>query len=602
MKNVKAIILLVIFGGFIMLAQAFTFVTDKVDFEFSPKNYTLNGTHNRTLEITINNNFTSIITATVTLKGLNTTDISSFENTTDNFTITDGGGVGGSCITTIGGCPGFSTTDITDDDGNWSLKLANNGIAYRLFNSPTKITFNLFMFSVQDNVGFNLSIDGKTNYTNNEDGFRGNVIINMTELGNRNISMTCSKIGFPDFCSLFVDNFRVEGGFNFLPNLSIYVNDVLTYENITQYNTTSTIDLNKSLFVAGINNLSFFSDGRGTIESKFNITANIRPNATNVSITTLPISAGDTLKGHANYSDPDNDASIHNTTFWYVNKTLILTANNTFTLLGGNVTELSNITFSASLGDNYDNSTFVNSSVANVGDSTPPTLNNCTLEFTTLTDASGNTNNFTCTVTDVNSDVESVKFNLWTPTANLSRSFSFTQAQTVSPIFVIFQSTETLSTGDYSITNVTFKDSSGNEDTNQTTGFNFTVTVAPTPAPGGGGGGGPPLAAIIINETVFERVCNFNDICEGFRGEDFINCGDERSGPFNINGDCGPEFSAVFCIGGSQCIWKFGLVNRIITIAMIIAVVGLLIVASVDQKTFEKWKKKTKEIFKNIRF
>ncbi len=173
--------------------------------------------------------------------------------------------------------------------------------------------------------------------------------------------------------------------------------------------------------------------------------------------------------------------------------------------------------------------------------------------------------------------------------------------------------------GSYGINNVTFKDTSGNEDTNQTTGFNFTVSSAPSvPSSGGGGGGGGAPACqegfarnasgVCINITelgviVVERVCNFNNICEAFRGEDFINCGNDKAGFWDMGGDCAPEFGALLCGDPTkQCIWKFGLVFRIINILMGLAIVALITISLLPKKDFEKLKSKTKDVFKNVRF
>jgi len=78
------------------------------------------------------------------------------------------------------------------------------------------------------------------------------------------------------------------------------------------------------------------------------------PITKNVSITPEPLNEGNTAKGHANYTDADGDVAGGNQTYWYVNKTIINEANNSFTLLGGNVTLNSNITFSARYNETQD--------------------------------------------------------------------------------------------------------------------------------------------------------------------------------------------------------------------------------------------------------
>ena len=136
-----------------------------------------------------------------------------------------------------------------------------------------------------------------------------------------------------------------------------------------------------------------------------------------------------------------------------------------------------------------------------------------------------------------------------------------------------------------------------------TSNTTFIVRVPSGAATGGGGGGGGfQVVKETVNETIFERVCNFNKLCEPLRGEDFLNCGNEKAGIWNINGDCAPEVGALFCEAGQQCIWRFGLGWRILSIAMVISIIGLIIIASVEPKTFNKFKAKTKKTFSEVRF
>lgn len=295
--------------------------------------------------------------------------------------------------------------------------------------------------------------------------------------------------------------------------LNLWINvgndSTVEYMNLTENRkNTSTIDLTSGFnnYISGncaeskyLDNCTvpiiFNSTAGMWAFSNLNITQNDIPNATNVSITPLPITAGTDLKGHCNYSDSDNDLQSGNQTYWYVNKSIILEANNSYTLKGGNVTELANITFSCRVNDSYDWSDWVNSSTANVGDATKPALNNCTLSTTSITDASGNTINFTCTATDVSSNILSMSFDI-NGTLNITKSFSFTQAQTITTSYIIYESFETLKVGFYSISNVTVKDTSGNTLINHTNSTHWIVTSAPTPSvtpPPSGGGGGIPF-------------------------------------------------------------------------------------------------------------
>ena len=388
-------------------------------------------------------------------------------------------------------------------------------------------------------------------------------------------------------------------------NLTISINGTRIYENLSNtphnFNGSSIINLNSTLFnekcessfcVIGIN---FTSDTRGYLQySNINITQNDIPNATNVSITPLPIIAENDLKLHCNYFDLDGDKTGGNQTLLYINNSIHNSNNNSFSLAGENVTEIANITFSCRVNDTYDWSDWVNSSIATVGDSTPPTITNISVQnisaFTT-----NDKINITAVVKDAIGTVQSVKVTTNKSGTHTNHTMNLIGAD-------MYQFADTFAVGDYNIPFVYAKDGSNNE-RKETSSISFTVTSPSVPQPPSGGGGGGALLAVsnITNVTIFERVCNFNDICEGFRGEDFINCGDETAGIWNIGGDCSPQFAAVFCLGGSQCIWKFGVVSRIVTILMVISVIGLVVVASVPKKDFEKFKEKTKDIFKGAR-
>ena len=159
-----------------------------------------------------------------------------------------------------------------------------------------------------------------------------------------------------------------------------------------------------------------------------------------------------------------------------------------------------------------------------VGDTTAPVLNNCSLQYSTLTDASGNTNKFNCSATDVSSNIQTMSFDI-NGTLSKTISFSFVQSKDIFPSYTIFQSVETLNVGAYSIMNVTTTDNSGNKLINSTN-FHWTVTSAPsgggTSGGGGGGGGSIITQTIIQNVTLPIANCNFNKICEF--GEDFLGC------------------------------------------------------------------------------
>lgn len=168
-----------------------------------------------------------------------------------------------------------------------------------------------------------------------------------------------------------------------------------------------------------------------------------------------------------------------------------------FTMISGAV-----INFTSRVNDTSNNFA-QDSTILAVGDTTTPTLNNCTLQFSTLTDASGNTNTFNCTATDTGgSNIQSMSFDL-NGTLNKTISFSITQSQLISSSYIIFKSLETLRVGSYSIRNVSVTDTSSNKLVNSTL-FDFSVTSAPSgggSTPNGGGGGGT-TKTIIIKEGI----------------------------------------------------------------------------------------------------
>src|SRR3990167_10668609 len=248
-------------------------------------------------------------------------------------------------------------------------------------------------------------------------------------------------------------------------------------------------------------NKSILNQIQGSYIGNLIIEPQVLPIAENVSIKNstgqLPLDANIQAKGYANYYDSNGDKTGGNQTIWFINGTREVTADNQFFLNTPNVTGGANLIFSIRFNDTYDWGNWVNSSQITVTDSAPPSLINCSLSFSSITSASGNTNNFTCLIQDVLSNIESASFNLWTPNSNLSRTMTLNGTGSyVQTTYPIFQSSESLVEGSYSITNISFSDTSGNSDVNQTTYLNFTVTSVPssggTTTGGGGGGGSTP--------------------------------------------------------------------------------------------------------------
>lgn len=215
------------------------------------------------------------------------------------------------------------------------------------------------------------------------------------------------------------------------------------------------------------------------------------PQVNNVSITPTQLIAGNNPKGHANYSD--GDTSGGNQTYWYVNKTIINEANNSFTLLGGNVTENSNITFSTRFNDTYDWSDWVNSSTITVGDTIAPAITGQAINGNSFT--TEQRVNITANCTDAVGTINYVRVE-WNRTgayANDTMTLLNTNQYSYSTLFAV---------GNYNATNIYCADGSGNIARDLS---NFTFTVA-SPAGGGstssGGGGGGSAKTIIIREGI----------------------------------------------------------------------------------------------------
>ena len=370
--------------------------------------------------------------------------------------------------------------------------------------------------------------------------------------------------------------FRVTGEFigtNRTNNLSSVINTAMNNRNCD----CSGCELNNGNCIIPF---TFISYSEGKVHySGINITQNDIPITQNVSITPLPITQNDALTGHCSYNDTDSDQAGGNQTYWYINKSIVSTGNNSFTLLGGNTSEFANITFSCRYNDTYDWGDWINSSVATVGDSTPPTLSNWTLQYTTLNDASGNTNQFNVTATDTLSNIQTISFNL-NGTINVSRSFSFATSQTVTASYTIFSSSETLLQGTYNITRVTIADSSGNS-ANFFINTSFTVSAQPSSGSSSGGGGGGTTCQINytlntngqcvkINTTIsIAQNCNYNKICEAKNGED----------PFSCPTDCKINTNYFTCDDPTQnCLFDlFDTKNKTVRLFTVLAIVAGII-------------------------
>ena len=137
-------------------------------------------------------------------------------------------------------------------------------------------------------------------------------------------------------------------------------------------------------------------------------------------------------------------------------------------------------------GQEYGN--YVNSSELIIGDIIVPDIISYFLTDNSI-DTTG-TLNVTANCTDDLSDIETFIFTILSPTTTFNRTFNIVGGEkSVNSSYKIFESQETATAGTYNITNLFCKDSSGNEQTNNTN-LQFTVSAvqSTTVVPGVGGG------------------------------------------------------------------------------------------------------------------
>jgi len=583
MKNVKAIIFIFIFGGLVMLVQA-SIINEFEDTSTSGL-INLNALESIIKTIKIDR-IGTIKNASILLTGTNETE--QFLDLAENS--------GSSISNQVFLAQSFNQTRATTIsiislfiDRSGSPSNLNITLVEGADDSPSdtflaNATIIASEISTTERLWYNFSLSSTVNL---KAGTRYWIKMNTTSFQEFNLfSWFHTSSDYPNGTAIsqngVIDDLALKyygTSSNYSTNLTLDINGTKIYENLSNtpnnFNGTTIINLsasvindlcNKNVCVIGINFTSF-TDG-AILFSNINITQNDIPNATNVSITEVPVSLGDTLKGHVNMTDPDNDNLGGTDTIWYINGTEIPDAKNNTQLKGGtgNVTELANITFSARVNDTYDWSIYVNSSTITVGDTTPPTITNESTQnkssFTTSEKV-----NITAVIIDGAGTIDSVK-------ATTNKSDVHTNHSMILLGNDLYQFADTFGEGDYNIPYIYAIDGSSN--TRQVnTNLAFTSsTPTTTPSSGGGGGGQPTCSAGFVRNvtgvcinitqlqlTVFERTCNFNNICEPFRGEDFINCGDDQAGIFDVNGDCSFEVASVFCPAGGQCIWKGGLVS-----------------------------------------
>jgi hypothetical protein len=285
------------------------------------------------------------------------------------------------------------------------------------------------------------------------------------------VSLTFGSNGMKFYINESLDSSSVSTA---VPN-SDYNSIIIGNERATNTGVNATFDNFAVLpFELSTDNITTFYNGGVPYNFSSN-PINIKPIPNNVSITPLPLLVATDAIGHWNYTDEDGNAITDNETVWYVNKTKILTAINTTTLQGSNVTTTSNITFSVRVKDS-EWSDWVNSSTVNVGDTTAPTIHNITLSSTSA--YSDETVTISAYVTEDFSSIASVKV-----TIN-NNNFSMSS---ISGNF--YSLSQTYGSGSYNLTSIYAIDGNGNIKTNNTD-LSFTVTTRPSTSSDTSGGGG----------------------------------------------------------------------------------------------------------------
>ena len=216
-------------------------------------------------------------------------------------------------------------------------------------------------------------------------------------------------------------------------------------------------------------------------------------NVTNVSMTELPLSAGVQALCHFNITgieDQDGDNISMYDLKWYVNDTHINSTSNHTILSKENTTLGSNITCEVRINNGFGDTAWtepVNATMANVGDTTPPTITNATISNTAP--FSDETVDIDLVVTDASSGIGLVLAEIEGTNYTLSRLSGDK-----------YRNSRTWGVGSYNITRFIARDGNNNEEIVEGN-LSYTVTTRPSNGgtPGGGGGGGG--VTIFINGT-----------------------------------------------------------------------------------------------------
>ena len=421
-------------------------------------------------------------------------------------------------VSTSGGEDGTSqgedTIGIYGYDGNYGTGIRYSTSTHNFINYASTggtpvwfweegIIWNLTIsnFTLNVNEGkHNVTIYGKNNNSDIGQSTYVFFTINQTPQSSNNQTNVTSNTTLNDivqFNLTLTDNFNLSS-YIFSWNVSeFWLNFtpvVITGTQITLIE-NKTINDSRGKFVSWT---VYFNDSIGNTNqseiSSFYL-MNYIPIVNNVSLTELPLALNTDIKGHGNFTDRNFDLPRDNQTYFYVNKSIVNTANNSFILKGGNVTNNANITFSIRYFDGYNWSDWVNSSTTSASDNTPPTFNTMALVNLSL--------QLRCS--DLASSISKINYTMKNPdgTTITSQIGSFGSTSDVS-INLSIDNLNTLTNGTYNITQVSCLDANNNYMDNTTTvDLNFTIS-------------NPTLTSFIIPSTSIytDQTLNFTFGCQ----------------------------------------------------------------------------------------
>ncbi len=324
-------------------------------------------------------------------------------------------------------------------------------------------------------------------------------------------------------------------------NSSIFVDTMQA--NVTFNITTNQSRSNQIAFKFYVNDS--IGNVNSTVMQFLNI-VNTPPVTSEVLINNSPIQTQNATV-NASYYDIDEDTLATTGIRWLINGISVPEGDNQSVFDAGNYTIYATLLAQVRHWDGYNWSTWNDSNEVVIGDVSPPLIPVIDIQYSSMTNLAGNTNNFSVNATDERSKIFSIKFNMVYPDGFIiSRSMSVPLNQFLSLLssYKLFAHEETLSLiGTYNLSYIQSCDSSSN--CNATTdslsfpnwaGYSFTVSTATTVTNGGGGGGGGggcdvgftnvngtciPTSNITSNLTRAPR--SGDGFCDGLAGEDPFN-------------------------------------------------------------------------------